>query len=71
MKQRITFKMYLPFVLLLLILSSIAFATAPEKPYNLRCYDRNYPVGIDNHPYFGWYLNDPDDEEIQRVKYFS
>lgn len=40
-------------------------ATSPDAPYNLRSFDKYNPVGTDNKPYFGWYVNDPDDNEIQ------
>ena len=33
--------------------------------YNLRCADLINPSGVTDRPYFGWYINDPDDGEIQ------
>ncbi|MBN2180698.1 MAG: family 78 glycoside hydrolase catalytic domain [Sedimentisphaerales bacterium] len=41
------------------------FALSPEAPDNLRCCDKTNPVGTEAKPYFGWYVNDPDDDEIQ------
>ncbi|MBN1361248.1 MAG: family 78 glycoside hydrolase catalytic domain [Sedimentisphaerales bacterium] len=38
---------------------------ATAAPGNLRCCDQVNPVGTDEKPYFGWYVNDPDDDEIQ------
>ena len=42
-----------------------SYALSPNAPDNLRCCDKTNPVGTDNKPYFGWYMNDPDDNEIQ------
>ncbi len=47
-----------------------AFATsiqgaAPSAPTNLRSFDKVNPVGTDNKPYFGWYVNDSDNDELQ------
>lgn len=42
-----------------------AFAAAPTAPTNLRVNDAMNPVGTDASPYFGWYVNDPDKDEIQ------
>ncbi len=42
-------------------------AATPGAPDNLRCCDKVNPVGTDEKPYFGWYVNDPDDDEIQTV----
>jgi alpha-L-rhamnosidase len=39
--------------------------TAPLPPTALRVDDVAAPVGIDNAPYFGWLVNDPDSNEIQ------
>jgi alpha-L-rhamnosidase len=52
-------------LLFFLIQSSYSFALSPKAPDNLRCSDKTNPVGIDVMPYFGWYVNDPDDNEIQ------
>jgi alpha-L-rhamnosidase len=41
------------------------YAAAPGAPDNLRSYDKVNPVGTDGTPYFGWYVNDPDDNELQ------
>lgn len=40
-------------------------ASAPNAPSNLRSFDKYNPIGTDNKPYFGWYVNDLDDNEIQ------
>ena len=49
-----------------LIFISLAInATAPNVPTNLRCFDKNNPVGIGEKPYFGWFVNDADNNEIQ------
>ncbi len=40
-------------------------ASNPEAPYNLRCYDKINPIGTADNPYFGWFINDPDSNEIQ------
>ncbi|MCK9412524.1 MAG: family 78 glycoside hydrolase catalytic domain [Prolixibacteraceae bacterium] len=56
------------FSLLLVILAILPFlseAASPNAPYNLRSYDKFNPVGADDKPYFGWYVNDPDKNEIQ------
>jgi alpha-L-rhamnosidase len=37
----------------------------PNAPDHLRCLDKTDPVGTDDKPYFGWYVNDPDANEIQ------
>ena len=42
-----------------------SYALAPDAPDNLRCCDKFNPVGTDDKPYFGWYVNDPDNNEIQ------
>ena len=41
------------------------YAVSPNAPNNLRSYDKTNPVGTDDKPYFGWYVDDPDDNEIQ------
>jgi len=40
-------------------------ATAPDAPFNLRCFDKYNPIGVGDKPYFGWYVSDPDNNEIQ------
>lgn len=40
-------------------------AATPEAPYNLRCFDKTNPIGINNKPYFAWFISDPDNNEIQ------
>ncbi len=42
-----------------------AYAATPKAPTNLRSCDKIKPAGTDDTPYFGWYINDPDDNEIQ------
>jgi alpha-L-rhamnosidase len=49
----------------LLVLPFHLKATAPIAPTNLRSYDKTNPVGTDQKPFFGWYVNDPDNDEIQ------
>jgi alpha-L-rhamnosidase len=53
------------FFVSLLIIPSGFQAPAQNAPYNLRCYDKINPVGTDDKPYFGWYMDDPDDNETQ------
>jgi alpha-L-rhamnosidase len=48
-----------------LIITSSLVTMAQNAPYNLRSYDKINPVGTDDKPYFGWYMDDPDDDEIQ------
>lgn len=40
-------------------------AATPKAPYNLRSYDKINPVGTGDNPYFGWFVDDPDNNEIQ------
>ncbi len=47
------------------IQSGCSNALLPEAPDHLRSCDKINPVGTDDKPYFGWYVNDPDDDEIQ------
>lgn len=57
---------YLLLVLLVvLVLSGTSLAVAPNAPENLQAYSKNNPVGTNDQPFFGWYVNDPDDNEIQ------
>jgi alpha-L-rhamnosidase len=51
--------------ILLIILPFRLSASSPNAPYNLRSFDKYNPIGTDNTPYFGWYVSDPDDNEIQ------
>lgn len=51
--------------LVIFIASLTAFASQPKAPTNLRSCDKVQPVGTDDKPYFGWYVNDSDDNEIQ------
>lgn len=53
------------FLVLLTILPFQLLAASPDAPYNLRSFDKYNPVGTDGNPYFGWYVNDPDQNEIQ------
>lgn len=48
-----------------LIYSQRVDATYPNAPYHLRTFDKNEPIGTSEKPYHGWYINDPDDNEIQ------
>lgn len=49
----------------LIILSSGLNAGQPNPPSNLRSFDQFNPIGTSDKPYFGWFVNDPDDGEIQ------
>ena len=40
-------------------------AAEPNAPYNLRSCDKSNAIGISDKPYFAWFINDPDDNEIQ------
>lgn len=40
-------------------------AGQPNPPSNLRSFDQYNPIGTSVKPYFGWFVNDPDDNEIQ------
>jgi len=52
--------------LLLLFFSFIQINAAnPNAPFNLRSFDKQNPIGTNDKPYFGWYLSDPDANEIQ------
>ena len=42
-----------------------AYATAPGAPSNLRTCDKVKPIGTNNKPFFGWYVNDADNNEVQ------
>lgn len=41
------------------------YATAPGAPSNLRTCDKVKPTGTNNKPFFGWYVNDADANEVQ------
>ncbi len=49
----------------LLIITSGFTALTQNAPYNLRSFDKINPAGTHDNPYFGWYMDDPDDNEIQ------
>ena len=56
------------FLILILLFSFLPFGlkgAEPDAPDHLRCFDKVNPVGTDSKPYFGWYVNDPDENEIQ------
>lgn len=64
MKQLIRHVLYVR--LLLFIFQPLTVnAAPPDAPYNLRSFDKYNPIGTDNSPYLGWYISDPDDNEIQ------
>ncbi len=48
-----------------LIYNSASYAAPPDSPSNLRTCDKVNPAGTVANPWFGWYVNDPDDQEIQ------
>jgi alpha-L-rhamnosidase len=52
-------------ILILVIVPSVLRAADPGAPDHLRSCDKYNPVGVSNKPYFGWYVNDKDDNEIQ------
>lgn len=57
---------YSIFIVLLALLQSLsAYSAVPLAPFNLRSCDKVKPAGTDRKPFFGWYVNDPDDNEIQ------
>ena len=49
----------------LFFITSAIYSTSPTAPTNLRCFDKNNPVGVGDKPYFGWFVNDKDNNEIQ------
>lgn len=59
------------FYKIILALSFLVFLTSglnagqPNAPSNLRSFDQFNPIGTSDKPYFGWFVNDPDDGEIQ------
>lgn len=52
-------------ILILLFLPLTLLASNPGKPTNLRCHNKYNPVGTESRPYFGWYVNDVDANEVQ------
>lgn len=44
---------------------SVSYATAPGAPTNLRASDKVKPVGTNSKLFFGWYVNDTDNNEVQ------
>ena len=66
LKMKLSSHLYFIFLwVLLIILPFRISASSPNAPYNLRSFDKCNPIGTDNIPYFGWYVSDPDDNEIQ------
>ncbi|MFC1781632.1 family 78 glycoside hydrolase catalytic domain [Planctomycetota bacterium] len=69
MKTKIPLHTKVRFVLFCLVLFLVQprclYALSPDAPDNLRSCDKTNPVGIDDKPYFGWYVNDLDENEIQ------
>lgn len=62
MKNRI----YAIFLVILLVVSPFSsLASDPGKPSNLRCHNKYAPTGTGAKPYFGWYVNDADANEVQ------
>ncbi len=55
------------FNLLAVMLSATLIVSAinPKAPSNLSCFDKNNPVGVASQPYFGWLINDKDNNEVQ------
>src|SRR5476649_1115613 len=60
MKNRINFCS-----VLLLLLPFSLLAANPGKPSDLRCHNKYNPTGTEARPYFGWYVNDVDANEVQ------
>jgi len=53
-------------ILVFFLFSFIKITAAnPNAPFNLRSFDKQNPIGTNDKPYFGWYVNDPDTNEIQ------
>ncbi|MFD1256863.1 family 78 glycoside hydrolase catalytic domain [Mucilaginibacter terrae] len=52
-------------VFILIVNTGLCYATAPGAPSNLRTCDKIKPVGTNNKPFFGWYVNDADKNELQ------
>lgn len=53
-------------ILLFFLFSLLKVSAAnPNAPFNLRSFDKQNPIGTNNKAYFGWYLSDPDTNEIQ------
>ncbi|UKT64230.1 family 78 glycoside hydrolase catalytic domain [Pedobacter mucosus] len=48
-----------------LLLFIKAVASNPSAPSNLRTCDKIKTIGTNEHPFFGWYVNDRDENEIQ------
>ena len=67
MNANIALKINVRFILLSLLLLLIQplclYAASPNAPDNLRSCDKAHPIGTDDKPYFGWYVNDPDDDD--------
>lgn len=63
--MKIKYFSILALLLIQIILPPAINAANPKAPDNLRTCDKPNPTGTDNKPYFGWYVNDPDDNEIQ------
>ncbi|MBW4888333.1 family 78 glycoside hydrolase catalytic domain [Mucilaginibacter sp. HMF5004] len=62
MKHRISFCFS---AMLFLLLPFGLLAANPGKPLNLRCHNKYCPIGTEAKPYFGWYVNDADANEVQ------
>ncbi|WP_198034459.1 family 78 glycoside hydrolase catalytic domain [Dyadobacter tibetensis] len=43
----------------------LAQGAAPRAPHHLRVFDKTNPIGTGDRPYFGWYVSDPDINEVQ------
>ena len=62
MKTRSLFFLFFVFLQLNAAKPNVAETNAP---YNLRSCDKSNAIGISDKPYFAWFINDPDDNEIQ------
>lgn len=52
-------------ILLFLFFVPAVYAARPKAPSHLRTCDKVKPAGTVASPFFGWHINDPDDNEIQ------
>jgi alpha-L-rhamnosidase len=48
-----------------LIFSIPIQCSSPNQPFYLRCFNHSNPIGVDDRPFFGWYVSDNDQNEIQ------
>ncbi len=63
-RYKVVYRLILLSMFSLLAVSGIN-AGQPDAPTNLRSFDQHNPIGTSGKPYFGWFINDPDNNEIQ------